>query len=288
MTGHIPATDANRRLEQLDSEQRDPGKRKALFLAAGVHLALIAALVLGVQWKSQPPASVEVEVWRSPNPPAVTPPPQPKSEPKPEPRVEPKPEAKPELKTPAKPDIAIKEEKKPKEPPKPEPKKEEPRKEEAKKPEPKPEPKKAEDKPKPLHDPFAELDKESKQRERQREMQRQREHADAEARQLDQLKAEQSAASRSRELANYAGKVRTKIRGFIVLPPGIQGNPEALFEVTQLPSGEVLAVHIRKSSGNPALDAAVERAILKASPLPKPDSPELFERVLKIPYRPFD
>jgi len=284
VTGHIPATDANRRLEQLDNEQRDPGKRKALFLAAGVHLALIAALVLGVQWKSQPPASVEVEVWRSPMPPAPTPPPQPKAEPKPEPRVEPKPEPKPELKTPAKPDIAIKEEKKPKEPPKPEPKKEEP-----KKTEPKPEPKKAEEKPKPPRDLFAEeIERDRKQLERQQEVRRQRDRADTEARQLDQLKAEQSAASRSRELANYAGKVRTKIRGLIVLPPGIQGNPEALFEVTQLPSGEVLAVHIRKPSGNPALDAAVERAILKASPLPKPDSPELFERVLKIPYRPFD
>ncbi|MBK1680376.1 protein TolA [Rhodocyclus tenuis] len=277
-------------MEQLDNEQRDPGKRKALFLAAAVHLLLIGALVLGVQWKSQPPASVEVEVWRSVPPPAATPR-EAKPEPKPEPRVEPKPEPKPEIKTPAKPDIAIKEEKKPKEThkeaPKPEPKKEEPKKLEPK-PEPKPEPKKAEEKPKPLHDPFAELDKESKQLDRQREVQRQRERADAEARQLDQLKAEQSAASRSRGLADYAGKVRGKIRGNIVLPPGIQGNPETIFEVTQLPSGEVLSVRIRKSSGNPALDAAVERAILKSSPLPKPDSAELFERVLKIPYRPFD
>ncbi|WP_228273613.1 energy transducer TonB [Rhodocyclus tenuis] len=289
MTGHIPATDADRRLEQLDNEQRDPGKRKALFLAAAVHLLLIGALVLGVQWKSQPPASVEVEVWRSVPPPAATPP-EAKPEPKPEPRVEPKPEPKPEIKTPAKPDIAIKEEKKPKEAPKPEPKKEEP-----KKPEPKPEPKKQEAKPetkaepkKPAFDPFANIEKETKQLDRQRELQRQRERADAEARQLDQLKAEQSAASRSRGLADYAGKVRGKIRGNIVLPPGIQGNPETIFEVTQLPSGEVLSVRIRKSSGNPALDAAVERAILKSSPLPKPDSAELFERVLKIPYRPFD
>lgn len=294
MTGHIPATDANRRLEQLDNEQRDPGKRKALFLAAAVHLLLIAALVLGVQWKSQPPASVEVEVWRSPAPPVVTPPEprvEPKPEPKPELKPEVKPEPKPEVKSPAKPDIAIKEEKKPKETPKPEPKKEEPKKPEPKpeaKPEPKPEPKKVEEKPKPLHDPFAELEKETKQFDRQREVQRQRERADAEARQLEQLKAEQSAASRTRGLADYAGKVRNKIRGLIVLPPGIQGNPEAVFEVTQLPSGEVLSVRIRKSSGNPALDAAVERAILKSSPLPKPDSPELFERVLKIPYRPFD
>lgn len=45
---------------------------------------------------------------------------------------------------------------------------------------------------------------------------------------------------------------------------------------------------MRKSSGNPALDTAIERAIIKSSPLPKPDQPELFDRVLKIPYKPLD
>jgi TolA protein len=84
------------------------------------------------------------------------------------------------------------------------------------------------------------------------------------------LQAEQAAAERKRGLAEYIDKVRGKIRGNITLPPGIQGNPQAEFEVTQLPTGEVLDVKVRRSSGNPALDAAVERAIRKSSPLPKP------------------
>ena len=66
------------------------------------------------------------------------------------------------------------------------------------------------------------------------------------------------------------------------------GNPEALFEVTQLPSGDVLDVKVRRSSGNAALDAAVERAIRRSSPLPKPAQPELFNRILNIPYQPYD
>jgi colicin import membrane protein len=74
----------------------------------------------------------------------------------------------------------------------------------------------------------------------------------------------------------------------VSLPPGIQGNPEAKFEVTQLPSGDVLNVRLLRSSGNPALDAAVERAIRKSSPLPKPAQPELFERVLNLYYKPQD
>ncbi|HRF74147.1 MAG TPA: protein TolA, partial [Accumulibacter sp.] len=43
----------------------DPAKWPSLALSAIVHLLLIAALFFGVQWKSQAPKSVEVEVWRS-------------------------------------------------------------------------------------------------------------------------------------------------------------------------------------------------------------------------------
>jgi colicin import membrane protein len=78
------------------------------------------------------------------------------------------------------------------------------------------------------------------------------------------------------------------VRGNIVLPPVIQGNPEAIFELSQLPTGEVLSVKLKRSSGNPGLDAAIERAILKSSPLPKPDDPALFQRTLEIKYKPFE
>jgi colicin import membrane protein len=43
-----------------------------------------------------------------------------------------------------------------------------------------------------------------------------------------------------------------------------------------------------RSSGNPAYDEAVYRAILKSSPLPKPDNPALFERRLELRFRPLD
>ena len=100
--------------------------------------------------------------------------------------------------------------------------------------------------------------------------------------------AEQRAAAGKRGMADYAAKIRGKVRGNIVLPPSIQGNPEAVFEVSQLPSGEVLDVRLKRSSGNPALDSAIERAIRKSSPLPKPDDPALFQRTLEIRYRPFE
>ena len=61
-----------------------------------------------------------------------------------------------------------------------------------------------------------------------------------------------------------------------------------MFIVSQLPSGEVLDVRLKRTSGNPRLDGAIEAAIRKSSPLPKPDNPALFERELEIKYKPFE
>ena len=322
----------------------DPAKWPSIALSAGVHLLLIGALFLGVQWKSKPPSAVEVEVWRAAPAAMVASPPTPRPEPRPESTPVPKPEAKPESKpqpkpepkpepkplprsvakqepeprAPVKPDIALKEEKKlresvkepakepkakepprkeeakPKEPPRKEEArpKEPPRKEEAKAKEPpkKDEPRKAEPERRPSFD--EELKREQKQLQQQKAAQDQRARADAEARQLKQLQAEQAAAESARKKSlddrAYKNAIAGKIRGNISLPPGIQGNPQAEFEVTQLPTGEVLDVKLRRSSGSPALDAAIERAIRKSSPLPKPSNPDLFERVLALSYRPRD
>ena len=273
----------------------EPGKNKALAFTILVHAGLIAALFLGVQWKRSQPDVVEVELWSSRPTPAVqaAPPPPPpreperKPEPKPEPKPLPKAEPKPEP-PPVKPDIAIKEEKKPKpEPKKPESKPEpkpEPKKPESKKPESekKPEPK-PEAKPQPATPDFSKALASETAQLKSRPNASTQQMANAAA-----AEAEQRAAAGKRGLQDYAAKIRGKVRGNIVLPPNIQGNPEAVFEVNQLPSGEVLAVKLKRSSGNPGLDAAIERAILKSSPLPKPDDPALFQRTLEIKYKPIE
>jgi len=89
-------------------------------------------------------------------------------------------------------------------------------------------------------------------------------------------------------LAAWQDMIRAKIRRNIILPRDLAGNPEAIFDVTLLPTAEVLTVRRRKSSGNLAYDEAVERAILKASPLPKPEQPSVFERQLELRFRPQD
>ena len=77
-----------------------------------------------------------------------------------------------------------------------------------------------------------------------------------------------------------------------MLPPGAErSNIEARFEVVLLPGGEVLNANLKKSSGNPAYDAAVERAIMAAQPLPVPNDTDMFQenfRELPLVFRPKD
>ena len=88
--------------------------------------------------------------------------------------------------------------------------------------------------------------------------------------------------------AGYIDKIRTKIKKSIVTPSEIKGNPVVVFNIVQLPTREVFSVRLVKTSGNALLDSAVERAILRSSPLPKPDRPEQWLREFNISFRPLE
>lgn len=68
--------------------------------------------------------------------------------------------------------------------------------------------------------------------------------------------------------AGYQAAIRAKVQSNVSYS-GAKQDVEAVFRVTQLPTGEIISVRKVKSSGNPAYDAAVENAINKSSPLPK-------------------
>ena len=234
--------------------RREEDLAPALALAVVVHLLLAVLLTFGVRWQSRAPDVVQVELWQPPPPTPAAVQPEP---PKPAPVVQPKPE--PRI---AKPDIALKA------PPKPKPK-----------PEAKPKPK-----------PAAKADDAALRRLLAEAVQREQQQFAAERERQaikDQL-ARDAANARFKGIAAWVDKIRNKIRGNIVLPPDIKGNPEALFLVTLLPNGEVLQARLVISSGHTAYDERVLHAILKSSPLPKPDSPGLFERELKLTFRPKD
>lgn len=247
---------------------RDPGKWVSVGLAVAVHAALALLLFFGIRWQTRVPDAVEVELYRQPPTPQALPRPAPKpalEPPKPEP-PKPKPEPKPEPKPPPKPDIAVKEKEKPKPEPKPVPK-----------PEPQP--------PREDRERLKRLDEEL-QRETERLAERRaRQEAEREAAQIGERRAAQASA---RALAAWTDRIKQKIRPNVVVPPGVSGNPEAVFDVSLLPDGSVLSVRLKTSSGNSALDAAIERAINKSSPLPRPEDASVFSRELTLRFRPLE
>jgi colicin import membrane protein len=265
------------------------GRWPALLLAIAVHLVFIAVLIFSIRWQNRPTAPVTAELYaptakapvsepqvaprepeRKPEPPpAPVPQPQPPPPPKAIPHPEPKPEP-PDLRAA---DIARKakqeEERKVKEAIERE--KLEREKKEAEK--------KKQDEQKRLA--------EARQAREAQEMKVQAEREKA-ARDAQQQAVAAEATARSRAEADYIRRIQAKVKGNVTLPPDLTGNPEAIFEVVQLPTGEIIDAVLKKSSGVRAYDEAVQRAIQKSSPLPRPDRPELFQRALTLKFRPQD
>ena len=225
----------------------EPGGTGPAVLSLLVHAALFALLFLGLHWQAKHPDAVVVELWSQL---PVVEQPQPATPPKAQPKPAPKPEPPPKVESrSSKPDIALERQKKTAK------KKEEP----------------------PLK--FDTTQRIREQLAQEQQAMRNRERQDV----IRQFAQPPSAPALD---AGYVDKIRTKIKLNIVIPPDIKGNPEAIFDVVQLPTGEVISARLRTSSGHRAYDEAVERAILKSSPLPRADRPEQFKRELQLKFRP--
>ena len=137
-------------------------------------------------------------------------------------------------------------------------------------------------------------EEERKQHEAAMERERQQQEAARKVREADEAKRKAAATARAAQqklIDDWRARIQAKIKGRVVMPPNMAGNPEARFEVVLLPGGEVLSANLKKSSGNPAYDAAVERAIAAAQPLPVPNDTDLFQenfRELNLVFRPKD
>lgn len=237
---------------------RDPTHLPSAVLAFSVHVLLFAVLVFGVSWQSRAPEAISVELWNLPPQPVTEPAPREATR-EPEPAPLPKPELKPvpkaEAKQPPAPkkvDIVTEKEKKPAA------------------------------KEAPVKLDLAKQMKEQLARELET-VQRDRERSEV----LSQFKPAATPSTPTVD-QGYANRIRQKIKPYINVPPDLSGNPESIYDVEQIPTGEVLSVKLRKSSGYRAYDDAVERAILRASPLPRPERADQFQRRLELKFRPND
>ncbi|WP_028104069.1 energy transducer TonB [Pseudoduganella violaceinigra] len=245
------------------------GGSRAFALAVVMHGVLFAFLWVGIRWNNDP-TGVDAEIWDVTTQMAAPKAPEPAPEPEPEPPArEPEPVAPPPevaRPLPKEPDIALEKKKKEKEKKDAEDKKLAELK------------KKLEDEKKRLAD-LDQQDKlkklEEEKAKKQAELKEKEKLAKARAAEMQRIMGSAAAGSTgtaARSTAprlddGYKAAIVTKIRSFLNYPG--QDDVEAVYTITQLPTGEVLGVRKVKSSGVPAYDTAIENAIRNASPLPK-------------------
>ena len=87
-------------------------------------------------------------------------------------------------------------------------------------------------------------------------------------------------------LARYLYAIQQGIQRNWVRPQSARAGLECVVTVRQLPGGEVVGVTIGQCNGDAAVQRSIEAAVFKASPLPEPENPALFDRNLRITFKP--
>lgn len=97
-----------------------------------------------------------------------------------------------------------------------------------------------------------------------------------------------SAAAESGLLDEYAEIIRQKVERNWIRPASAREGINCRVLVKQIPGGEVVDVRIAECNGDEAVLRSIEAAVRRASPLPPPPDPALFDRSLTFDFRPRD
>jgi colicin import membrane protein len=122
------------------------------------------------------------------------------------------------------------------------------------------------------------------ERARQEEQDRREREADLKR----SLAAEEHAdvARNGAALATWQSMIQAKITHAWLRPPTAKAGINCILDVTQVPGGEVTQVSIGACNGDQAVRDSIEAAVYRASPLPPPPDPALFQRNLEITFKP--
>jgi colicin import membrane protein len=94
------------------------------------------------------------------------------------------------------------------------------------------------------------------------------------------------AARNGAAVANWASLIAAKITHAWLRPPTAKAGIDCMLNVTQVAGGEVTQVTFGECNGDQAVRESIEAAVYRASPLPPPPDPSLFDRNLKIEFKP--
>jgi colicin import membrane protein len=84
----------------------------------------------------------------------------------------------------------------------------------------------------------------------------------------------------------YVASLRNRIQHAWIKPPSARIGVDCLVEVTQVPGGEVTSARVTQCNGDAAVRQSIENAVYRASPLPDPPDPALFQRNFAFRFKP--
>ena len=84
----------------------------------------------------------------------------------------------------------------------------------------------------------------------------------------------------------WAFAIQQQVTRNWIRPASTVENLECVVDVRQLPGGEVVNVTIVSCNGDAPVRRSIEAAVYKASPLPAPDNPSIFQRNLQFIFKP--
>ncbi|MEN8168763.1 MAG: cell envelope integrity protein TolA [Pseudomonadota bacterium] len=121
--------------------------------------------------------------------------------------------------------------------------------------------------------------------ERQRRENELKRQMDAEAERIAAEARVQRRAQLNRQQLQYISDIANKVQRNWLRPPGSTGTLCSVL-INQIPGGEISGVRVTDCDGDTAFQRSVEAAVRKASPLPIPADPELFQREIQFDFKP--
>lgn len=114
------------------------------------------------------------------------------------------------------------------------------------------------------------------------------EEAELQKRRQAELDAEDMrlAALSANDTMRWVFALQQQIARNFVLPASAPENLECVVHIRQLPGGQVVSVEVGRCNGDESVRRAIEAAVHKASPLPSPDNAGVFDRDLRITFKP--
>jgi len=133
-----------------------------------------------------------------------------------------------------------------------------------------------------------EADRKAQQLAQQRRAEEERAQREADLRAQMQAEEHLEAARSNGALAQYQAMIAARIERAWIRPPSAHSGISCQVHITQVPGGVVTAVQVGNCNGDDSVRQSISDAAYRASPLPAPSDPALFDRDVVVTFAPHD